>query len=208
MGLRTREKETARGAAQPAKPVLYMPQQLSFWKIPAIMPKTKTNTDQAHRDQHNQPRAARCQPCVSKRTENRQPGSPRTRRAREEHGKEEVRGKRFFLLFFLFRLGEEDAEEGIPERCSFAFLSARCCAHHGSSCAPSSSPPPLSSSPPLPPSACGGGRRGPWSRGRRRPQAEARPTTGHHPQPCRTGLRPPVAARAPQRHPVAVHPRS
>ena len=102
-GLRTRETETARGAAQPVKPVLNMPQQLFFWKIPVNMSKNKRNTAEAHRNQHNQPRAARCQPCVSKRTENRQPGSPRTRRAREEHGKEEVRGRRFFLLFFLFR---------------------------------------------------------------------------------------------------------
>ena len=50
-------------------------------------------------------------------------------RQRARPGREEVRGVRLFLLFFLFRLDEEDA---LLRRSSIAFMSARCCAHHGS----------------------------------------------------------------------------
>ena len=50
-------------------------------------------------------------------------------RRRARPGREEVRGVRLFLLFFLFRLDEEDE---LLRRSSIAFMSARCCAHHGS----------------------------------------------------------------------------
>ena len=48
-------------------------------------------------------------------------------RRRARPGREEVRGVRLFLLFFLFRLDEEDAL--LRRSCS---SSARSCAHHGS----------------------------------------------------------------------------
>ena len=52
-------------------------------------------------------------------------------RRRAQPGREEVRGVRLFLLFFLFRLDEEDAL--LRRACSsMTIMSLRCCAHHGS----------------------------------------------------------------------------